>query len=172
MEPELDGMAKSLKDMLDSNPAFVNKLAESIGGNHFDKEYGFENPSIYDAVKEYLTDDTSQIFIVYNRLLKSYAGNNDSQFVIDFFAYGGATYPVFLANKKKIIDSLLLRGSQMRLLISETEGLDITNFLEVYEKVLETWAFSDVMEIAYESFIPIEINRVIAKVQLGVIGNA
>lgn len=171
MKPELDDLGKLLQKSFGEQPEVLEKILNLTEGSHFDEEYPTENPSILENVKEHLTPESTQMFVIYNRLLKAYGGNNDGQFLIDFFAYGAATYPFLLKNKNKILDSLLIRGSQIRLLIDSTEGLTIDNFLEVYQQVLEGWALSDVMEIEYQSFLPVKISKILAKVQLGVINS-
>lgn len=168
-KPEINDLSDFFEKAFKDKPELMDKLSKSDEGNHFNKAYPCETPLIHEKIKKHLDPESNQLFIIYTRLLKAYGSNTDTQFIIDFFAYGAATYPVFLKNKTKLLDALLLRGSQIRLLIDKTEGLSTENFIEVYDQILEGWALSDVMEIKYGSFLPLDISAMLTKVQLGVI---
>ena len=172
MKPELDDLSKLLKKSFEDQPELLESIVESTQGNHFHREYEFEDPSILKDVKDDLDPTTRQMFIIYSRLIKAYGGNTDAQFIIDFFAYGAAMYSVFVDNRDKFIDSLLIRGSQIRFLISDNDELTVDNFLGVYEKVLESWALSDVLEIYYGSFVPTDISSMMKDVQKKVLEGA
>lgn len=158
----LDSMSELMRKALEANPEMAENFKQI--DVPFVNEYPLPIPNIMSKVENHLEESTKDFFLIYSRLLKAYASDTDSRFILDFLLHGTDLYEIFKNNKIRIINGLLLRGSQIRGIINQAE-IDTETFMKIYGKSLEAWALSDTLELQYGGFMPVSVSKLLAEIQ-------
>lgn len=167
MDDNLDSHEKMRKVLEEGLQPQIDEI--TYAKDPFMLEYKTEEPKIGEKAKEFLDDEQFRFYCAYNRVLMAFLTDTDSRFIIDFFSHGVKRYSMFMENNSKLTQATLLRGSLIRGLVKQSEEIsemNPDNFKKMFEKSVEVWALSDVLDVIYESFIPVEISLKLKELQV------
>lgn len=135
----------------------TDKLSEIVKEDGFLKEYPSESFDLTSEEEAMLEVQDIAFFMFYVRMIRAYAKDNDSRFVMDGMAEGFRRYPLFASKPDEVQIKLLEAGSFMR-------GFMVDGQIDI-EPQVRAIAMRDILLIRNNGLLTSEQSNTLLKMQ-------